>query len=119
MIKDRSPPLHKAPGGLSASPLQGSTTEGQATSCLTLRRPKQTTLPSPSANLWHGQETHTPFLFPSWPELNSEHPLVKAETIQQAKTRTDYQLGYCGLPLSENNCKQHSTGQSYPEEKVF
>lgn len=64
MVKDRSPPLHKAPGGLSASPLQGSTTEGQPTFRLTLRRTKQTlTLPSPSANFWHEQETPLPFFF--------------------------------------------------------
>lgn len=87
MIKDRSPPLHKAPGGLSPSPLQGSTTEGRATFRLTLRRTKQTTLtlPSPSANLWHERETRTPFLLPSWPGLNSEHSLVKEKQYSKLK----------------------------------
>lgn len=109
VIKDRNPPLHKAPGGLSASPLQGRC-RGQAPFHLDPDDNEtgnpHPTIPECYSFAWARNSCST-FLFPSWPGLNSENPLGKEETRQQAKTRTDYEyeFGYCGLPLSENNYK--------------
>lgn len=86
MIKDRNPPLHKAPGGLSASPLRGRTAEGQAPFHLILMRIKQTTLtlPSSSANLLHEQETHV-LRFYFLPGLRSIQKTLWARRQQDSK----------------------------------
>lgn len=86
MIKDRNPPLHKAPGGLSASPLRGRTAEGQAPFHLILMRIKQTTLtlPSSSANLLHEQETHA-LRFYFLPGLRSIQKTLWARRQQDSK----------------------------------
>lgn len=88
VIKDRNPPLHKAPGGLSASPLQGRTAEGQASFHLTLMRTKQTTLtlPSPSANLLREQETHAP-RFSFLPGLGSIQKALWPRRKQNSKLK--------------------------------
>lgn len=87
VIKDRNPSLHKAPRGLSASPLQGRC-RGQAPFHLILTTTKQATLtlPSPSATLLHEQETYAPH-FSFLLGLGSIQKTLQARRKQDSKLK--------------------------------